>query len=332
MRLPRPRGSARTVPESVVGVQPAAVAYDRLIPQYNWRAHVDKTATSGDDAALPFSSTFAAATKGILVAILVIAALFPLAVMTETPEGADPLAFVATRVSTDIGPSLGIGSVIAIVCLCAATVGRPKLLVWYTILAIAYYVLACAALHVLHPENKPIAWPMSTYTLTSSATLMQTTFFVMSAGFLAVGLRLHIAVPSWWSFVILSGFVIPAVGIYLAGVYPMDEKFPPVSMSGRLHGIGGFMTFGLLTFMPLVATGILGRRRLGSTTFKLSVAIAAIAAMTSVLLLAFVASGYGGLLQRVFFVALFAWMAIVVLSVNPYHEKSVADNATANAA
>lgn len=270
-----------------------------------------------NDTSVPAVAEAGMALAGCAVATGLVAALLPLAIMTETPKDASAFSFVAARVSTDIGVAFASCSVVALLCLCVVALLRPQLLEWYTIVAVTYYILACAALHVLHPENNPIAWPMSTYSLTSSAALMQTTFFVMSAGFFSVGLRLYLAATTPWSFAVLALFVVPAVGMYLAGVYPMDEEFPPGSVSGRLHGVGGFLTFLPLSLAPLIATWILGRRQLGPSAMTWSVVLGVIAMLCSALLLVFIASGYGGLLQRLFFAAIFAWMVMAVQNANP---------------
>jgi hypothetical membrane protein len=177
--------------------------------------------------------------------------------------------------------------------------------------SVLYQILVLSAMHFLEPEFSPIKVPMSAYVVGAYGPLMTTTYFVLSAGVLAVAYGLVTTVRrtrrTKMAFAVL---VVAALACLLAGIFPMD--FPPRlwTFSGRLHALGGVVTFlGMTVGVSVFSLNLRHDgywRGVSAGLSKLSaVMIAAVLLMQSSILLL----GYGGYAQRLFMIALFCWMA-----------------------
>ncbi len=181
------------------------------------------------------------------------------------------------------------------------------------IASVVYNLLLILAMHVLKPEFNPLRAPMSAYVLGAYGGWMTTSYFAMCIGLLALNYGLVTTLPPARS--TRTGvwlFMIAAMAIIVAGLFPMDYPPPPRTAAGIIHALAG------LTGFPTMTAGIflfsLGFRRnpdWENLSFPaLSLAIGIIAAfvvgMISILLL-----GFGGYAQRLFMVLFYGWEILV---------------------
>lgn len=184
--------------------------------------------------------------------------------------------------------------------------------------AIAYYVVVTGALHFLNPQLDPVRWPLSAYVNGPFGFLMTTTFFVLAIGLVAQVLawlssREGRSVPLAIGSALLG---MAALGVLMAGVFPMDEDPTSPSSTGNLHNLASIIAFPAMAVAPLIVTfGWLRRSR--STPRFAPTAIASLLPLACLVMI-FVVDAQGmpveGLIQRLFLVFLFLWM---VLSLPP---------------
>jgi hypothetical protein len=186
-----------------------------------------------------------------------------------------------------------------------------------------YYVLAVLAMHVLQPELEPLNVPMSVYVLGAHGSVMTTTFFVLCAGLLAMGVGLVQALPrTRFTNVAVALTVIASAGFLIAGIFPTDWPPPMRSKSSQLHGLGGMLAFPAVT----IAT-VLFSLKFRSDGYWKRVSVAALAlsagniasfAIFQGLIAAAISQGvddrapeFLGLAQRLFLTLLLVWMILV---------------------
>jgi hypothetical protein len=183
------------------------------------------------------------------------------------------------------------------------------------LVAALYWGAVFLAMHVLQPEFSPIKAPGSAYVLGAYGAWMTTTYFALCTALVATALGLRESVPATgMSRTAIAAFLIAAGGTVLAGLNPMDFPGPPHSTSGRLHAVGG-----ALTFPPWVVGAFLFSlemrrddrwRRYSATLLMLSAGSIALAV---VLIGSMLVLGFAGYAQRLVLALLFAWMIVVAL-------------------
>jgi hypothetical protein len=144
---------------------------------------------------------------------------------------------------------------------------------------------------------------------------MTTTFFVGAVVYLAMAMLLFRTNVQNSRLVAVSAilFVIAAIGITIAGIFPMDAEFPPTSFSGKMHGVGGIIGFPALGLAPLLAT--IGLKSLSHGVRVVALFLAAGAFACAPLLFLAIEMGaespsmrIAGLVQRCQLLLLYAWM------------------------
>jgi hypothetical protein len=174
---------------------------------------------------------------------------------------------------------------------------------YLVLVALAYYVVAVVALHLLEPGLDPLVRPISAYLRTDHAVTATSTFFALAValGALSVGLyrmRFRGRLP-----VVGLGLLgLAAVGVVIAGLFPR----PP------LHVVGGLMTIPP-TLVAVLMMSATFRRAPGweasaSPLLYLGLLVVALFVFAVAVLERL---DLGGLGQRLFFAALFTWMAMV---------------------
>jgi hypothetical protein len=115
-------------------------------------------------------------------------------------------------------------------------------------------------------------------------------------------------------------FVVMAIGVTIAAAFPMDPPGVPVTLTARLHDVGGFLVF---PWIPLVALLLARRFRQDGdwrAYFRYTLATGLFCLTMLVFFLIFVgppsaparlASEYRGLVQRTLLVPFFVWIAVV---------------------
>ncbi len=183
------------------------------------------------------------------------------------------------------------------------------------VVAATYWWAVFLAMHVLEPEFNPIRTPGSAYVLGAYGEWMTTTYFALSAALLSAGLGLARRLPATaLRRAALSAFLIAGAGAVLAGLFPMDFPGPPRTSSGRLHALGGLLTFppwAVGTF--LVSLSVRRYRQWGRGSGSLLALSAGSIGMLVVMFLSLLVVGFAGYAQRLLGTLLFAWMIVWAL-------------------
>src|SRR5262249_30603551 len=123
---------------------------------------------------------------------------------------------------------------------------------YITLSSVVYYAVVIALLHFLRADFNPEYRYLSEYATGSYGALMTSTFFVISAGSLALFLGLCRSVASRLHFV--PGLVLWltwACAVFLAGIYTSDLQGAPHTRIGRIHDQMGIIAFASATFALL---------------------------------------------------------------------------------
>ena len=168
-------------------------------------------------------------------------------------------------------------------------------------------------MHVLEPEFSPLRAPGSAYVLGAYGAWMTTTYFALIAALLsaAFGVAVNVSRSAVTRFA-CAAFVLAGVGAVLAGLFPMDFPGPPQTTPGRLHALGGALTFPAWVLGTLLFSLSVRRdRRWARRSRTLSALAIACIGTLAVLVLSVGLLGFGGYAQRVLIGLLFAWMVTV---------------------
>jgi uncharacterized protein YjeT (DUF2065 family) len=193
--------------------------------------------------------------------------------------------------------------------------GRSHTLGLIVIGAVLYWLAVVLAMHFLEPEFNPRKVPMSAYVLGTYGGWMTTSFFALSAALLAAGYGLVTTSPrtavTWTAFFL---FIIAAMGVLLAGLFPMGFPGSPRASSAQLHALGGRLAFPTMALGPF----------LFSLSFRSDrhwrrIAVPSLILSSGIIILYFfrrflpLAPGSVGYTQRIFFALLVPWMILVGL-------------------
>ncbi len=183
------------------------------------------------------------------------------------------------------------------------------------VVAAAYWWAVFLAMHILEPEFSPIRAPGSAYVLGAHGVWMTTTYFALSAALLSAGLGLVTSLPAiGLTRAAFLAFLIASAGAVLAGLFPMDFPGPPRTLSGRLHALGGALTFPawvIATF--LISLSIRRDHRWAGGSGALLALSTGNIGMVVVMFLSLPVVGFAGYAQRLLIALLFAWMIVVAL-------------------
>ena len=184
----------------------------------------------------------------------------------------------------------------------------------FVIVGVLYWWTVFLAMHVLEPEFSWLTDPGSAYVLGTYGAWMTTNYFVLGAVLLSadLGLTTNITVTAL-SRIGSVAFLIAGAGVVLAGSFPMDFPPPPRTVSGRLHVLGGVLTFlpwviGTLMFSLSIRRDHGSARRSG-TLFALSLLSIGMVAVLPVS----IRFDFAGAAQRLLLTLLFAWLTVVAL-------------------
>lgn len=181
------------------------------------------------------------------------------------------------------------------------------------VVADTYWWAVFLAMHVLEPEFSPIKTPGSAYVLGAYGSWMTTTYFAIGAALLSAGLGLATLLSaSRLTRAAFSACFIAGVGAVLAGLFPMDFPGPPRTSAGRLHALGGALTFpGWVLGTLLYTLSIRRDRHWGrGSGLLLALSVGSIG-MLLVMFLSILVVGFAGYAQRLLLALLFAWMIMV---------------------
>jgi Protein of unknown function (DUF998) len=178
--------------------------------------------------------------------------------------------------------------------------------------SIVFYALAIALLHILRTDFNPGYRYLSEYARGPYGTLMTTTFFVLSAGSLALLLGLYRSVTSRLYFV--PGLVLWftwACAVFLAGIYTSDLQGMPHTRIGRVHDQMGMIAFSSATIALLLLSLALRWEKEWRSVWRPAMLLSVITLVSFLALDQFGQRDLGGLDQRIFLAATLIWMWII---------------------
>jgi Protein of unknown function (DUF998) len=115
---------------------------------------------------------------------------------------------------------------------------------YITLSSVVYYATAIVLLHVLRSDYDPGYRYLSEYARVPYGALMTSTFFVLSAGSLALSFGLWRSVSSKLHFLPgLLFWLTWACAVFLAGIYTGDVQGTPPTRTGQIHNQMGMIAF-----------------------------------------------------------------------------------------
>jgi hypothetical protein len=183
---------------------------------------------------------------------------------------------------------------------------------YITLSSVVYYAVAISLLHILRTDFNPGYRYLSEYARGPYGALMTSTFFVLSAGSLALFLGLCRSVASRLHFV--PGLVLWltwACAVFLAGIYTSDLQGTPHTRIGRIHDQMGLIAFPSATIALLLLSLALRWEREWRSVWRPAMLLSVVALVSFVVLDRFGQRDLGGLDQRIFLAATLIWMWII---------------------
>jgi Protein of unknown function (DUF998) len=183
---------------------------------------------------------------------------------------------------------------------------------YITLSSIVYYAVVIALLHILRSDFNPGYRYLSEYARGPYGALMTSTFFVLSAGSLALLLGLCRSVTSRVHFV--PGLVLWfawACAVFLAGIYTSDLQGTPHTRIGRIHDQMGMIAFPSATVALLLLSLALRWEREWRSVWRPAMLLSVVVFVSFLVLDRFGEKDLGGLDQRIFLGATLIWMWII---------------------
>jgi len=181
-----------------------------------------------------------------------------------------------------------------------------------TLSSVIYYASAIALLHGLRTDFDPGYRYLSEYARGPYGALMTSTFFVLSAGSLALSLGLCRSVVSRLRFVPgLLLWLTWACAVFLAGIYTSDLQGTPHTRIGRIHDQMGMIAFPSATVALLLLSLALRWEKGWHSVWRPAMLLSVVALVSFLVLDRFGQMGLGGLDQRIFLAATLLWMWII---------------------
>jgi len=190
---------------------------------------------------------------------------------------------------------------------------RLDLLASYsTLSSVIDYASVIALLHVLRTDFDPGYRYLSEYARGPYGALMTSTFFILSAGSLALSLGLCRSVVSRLRFVPgLLLWLAWACAVFLAGIYASDLQGTPHTRIGRIHDRMGMIAFPSATVALLLLSLALRWEKGWRSVWRPAMLLSVVALVSFLVLDRFGQMGLGGLDQRIFLAATLLWMWII---------------------
>ena len=185
------------------------------------------------------------------------------------------------------------------------------------LVSITGFSAVLVALHLLRPDVPPLAMGVSHYANGAAGGIFRVATAALGLGGLALmlGLALGLA-PAARSVTGLALLGLWGVAQFVTACFPIDAPGAPATTAGTIHGLAG------LSFLAAVASALLLTRACQRDPRWLAIAgpmrvlaltllVAAVALY--VLIEPLAGLGVGGLAQRIYWVALLAWLACTAL-------------------
>ena len=179
----------------------------------------------------------------------------------------------------------------------------------FAIVGIAYFLIAVIALHFLRPHYNPIRRLVSEYAVGPYAFLMTSAFFGLSLGSLALVIGLYQAVSrTWRSWLGLFFFGTWAVGIMIAGIFPVGSKNALTTAS--IHELASILSFFSLVIAALLLSWHFKQDEKWSSFHRPALILSVLMLLALIGFFWFVNTAYGGLSQRIFIAMVLMWLLL----------------------
>ena len=183
---------------------------------------------------------------------------------------------------------------------------------YITLSSVVYYAGAILVLHVVRTDFDPGYRYLSEYAVGPYGALMTSTFFVLSAGSIALAIGLWRSVSS--KLRILPGllfWVTWACAVFLAGVFTGDLQGTPHSRIGQIHEQMGMIAFpSAIVAMPLISVPLRWEQK-WNRLWRSAFVLTAVVIVSFLLFDRFAQADLGGLDQRISLSAMLIWMWIL---------------------
>jgi hypothetical protein len=183
---------------------------------------------------------------------------------------------------------------------------------YITLSSVVYYAGVILVLHVVRADFDPGYRYLSEYAIGPYGALMTSTFFVLSAGSLALTIGLWRSVSS--KLRILPGllfWLMWAWAVFIAGVFTGDLQGAPHTRIGQIHEQMAMIAFpSAIVAMPLISVALRWEQRWNSL-WCTTIVLSAVVVVSFLVFDRFAQAGLGGLDQRVSLAATLIWMWIL---------------------
>ena len=173
----------------------------------------------------------------------------------------------------------------------------------------------------LRADYDPMVQAISALALGPRGWIQEANFALLAVSLLSFAVVLRMQFPRGVGSVAgPAGFVLMAVGISMAGLFTMDPEGASPTLSGQLHGVGGFLFFPWIPPVLLLVARRFGRDERWRPHLANTLATGLFCLATFVFFMIFVGlpdwsprpfSELRGLLQRVLLLPFLVWMALV---------------------
>ena len=183
---------------------------------------------------------------------------------------------------------------------------------YITLSSVVYYVGAVLVLHVVRTDFDPRYRYLSEYAVGPYVALMTSTFFVLSAGSVALAIGLWRSVSS--KLRILPGLLFWltwACAVFLAGVFTGDLQGTPHTRIGQIHEQMGMIAFpSAMVAMPLISVPLRWEQKWNSL-WRSAIVLSAVVILSFLVYDRFGQADLGGLDQRIALGVTLIWMWIL---------------------
>jgi hypothetical protein len=183
---------------------------------------------------------------------------------------------------------------------------------YITLSSVAYYAGAILVLHLLRTDFDPAYRYLSEYAVGRYGALMTSTFFVLSAGSLALSIGLWRSVSSRLRlFPGLLFWLAWACAVALAGVFTGDLQGTPHTRIGQIHEQMGMIAFPSATVAVVLISVPLRWEDKWKSVWRVAVLLSVVVVVGFLVFDRFAQADLGGLAQRMFLAAMLIWMWIL---------------------
>ena len=195
----------------------------------------------------------------------------------------------------------------------------------FTIVGIAYFLIAVIELHFLRPDYNPVRRLVSEYAVGPYAFLMTSAFIAMSLGSLAlvIGLFQNLS-RTWLSWIGLFFIAVWAVGIFIAAIFPVGDRIVLGTPSGYIHYRASVMSFFSLVFAALLLSWHFKQDERWSSFHRPAVILSVLILLALIGFFLSANRAYSGFSQRILISMFLIWLLLTAARLRHVATSSVA--------